>query len=130
MTTTMLTLGAAARLAQVGKSTLSRAIKSGRMSATRTETGGYQVEVSELARLYGPLPGAEAAHATVAAPVAPVQDAIPDATVDRLVALLREHLDDMRRQRDAWQSQAERLSLAPPSRPSWWRRWRSSPTRR
>jgi len=42
---TMLTLGAAARLAGVSKSTLARAIKAGRMSAaSRRENGSYELD--------------------------------------------------------------------------------------
>ena len=48
----MLTLGQAARIAGVGKTTLTRAIKSGRMSATKREDGVYQIDPAELSRVY------------------------------------------------------------------------------
>ena len=48
----MLTLGQAARLAGVGKTTLTRAIKAGRLSATRRDDGSYEIDPAELSRVY------------------------------------------------------------------------------
>jgi excisionase family DNA binding protein len=63
----MVTLGEAARLTGLGKTTLARAIKSGRLSAARTDLGSYQIDPSELARIYPFSAPTEAAGATVAA---------------------------------------------------------------
>jgi excisionase family DNA binding protein len=48
----MLSLGQAARLVRTSKTTLKRAIKDGRLSATRRDDGGYQIDPVELARVY------------------------------------------------------------------------------
>jgi hypothetical protein len=49
----MLTLGAAARLAGVSKSTLARAIKAGRMSAaSRRDDGSYELDPAEVTRCF------------------------------------------------------------------------------
>ena len=48
----MVSLGQAARLAGVGKTTMTRAIKAGKLSANRLEDGSYQIDVSELSRAY------------------------------------------------------------------------------
>ena len=48
----LLTLGQAAKLAGKGKTTLTRAIQAGRLSATRREDGSYQIDPSELCRVY------------------------------------------------------------------------------
>lgn len=49
----MLSLGQAAKLAGVGKTTISRAIQAGRLSAAgRTPDGGYQIDPAELSRVY------------------------------------------------------------------------------
>jgi excisionase family DNA binding protein len=53
----MLTLGQAARLTKLGKTTLARAIKAGRLSATRNDSGTYQIDPAELSRVY-PFPAA------------------------------------------------------------------------
>jgi excisionase family DNA binding protein len=64
---TMLTLGKAAKLAGVGKSTLARAIAAGRLSATKTEAGTYEIDTAELARVYPLVAHGDAAGATGAA---------------------------------------------------------------
>ncbi len=144
----MLTLGEAARLTGLGKTTLARAIKAGRLSAARTELGSYQIDPAELARVY-PFPAPAPApmgstDATVAATGTRAHHATPNAMGEAPGAtaalhaqiagllevgeLLRRQLDDVRDDRDRWRSQAERLVLAAPmttpapvSRP-WWRR--------
>lgn len=50
------TLSAAAKAAGLGKSTLHRAIKSGRLSARRLEDGTYRIDPAELARAFPPEP--------------------------------------------------------------------------
>ena len=48
----MLTLGQAARLTGTSKTTLTHAIKAGRLSATRRDNGVYAIDPAELARVY------------------------------------------------------------------------------
>ena len=48
----LLTLGQAAKLAGKGKTTLTRAIQAGRLSATRLEDGSYRIDPAELCRVY------------------------------------------------------------------------------
>lgn len=132
---TSFSLGQAARAAGVGKTTLARAIRSGRLSATRQEGGGYVIDAAELARVY-PL----VIPATVTATPDSVHRATPAATpatvaVDGQVAALREMLaradqyaNELRADRDAWRAQAEaaqRLITDQRPRPSWWRRMTS-----
>ena len=45
-------LGQAARAAGRSKTTIHRAIKSGRLSAAKTERGGYEIDPAELSRAY------------------------------------------------------------------------------
>ena len=46
------TLGAAAKASGRSKATISKAIKSGRLSALKDETGVYRIELAELNRVY------------------------------------------------------------------------------
>src|SRR5512144_964496 len=46
------TLGQAARAANVSKTTIQRAIKSGRLSASRQENGSYVIDPAELHRAF------------------------------------------------------------------------------
>src|SRR6185436_10275534 len=126
-TTTALSLGQAARLTGLGKTTLARAIHAGRLSATRTETGGYSIEPCELARVF-PIQGTAVAtvdHRSVTGQT--VQSATTPLTgkaTDELVAALRETVailksenTDLRQERDRFREerdQALRRDLPPP----------------
>ena len=138
------TLGQAARLTGLGKTTITRAIKAGKLSATRREDGSYEIDPSELSRVYSVR--AEAPETvTQSGPV--VHQATPAATpretpetpdvTARLAALeaevrgLKDLLVEVRQSRDEWKDQASRLVLAlpppdqskpEPPRQSWWRR--------
>ena len=52
MTTVAYTLGQAAKAANVSKTTIQRAIKSGRLSATRRDDGSYDIDPAELRRAF------------------------------------------------------------------------------
>jgi excisionase family DNA binding protein len=140
---TALRLPDAARRVGLHRSSLFRAIRSGRLSATRTEGGDFLIDASELFRVYPPKnkgpqgthPDASDASGCVE-PRAPAHETTINELRLRLTALEAElcaqrelvsRLDqdkaDLMRQRDGWQGQAERLALAPPSKRSWWS-WR------
>lgn len=131
-----LSLGQAATAVGVSKSTLSRAIKTGRLSATRNPDGGYSINPAELERVYTFIdPSADATtsggrvaqHATQAPPAQ--STLVLEVEIQGLRAhldLLRDQLDDVRKQRDGWQRQAEATQLlitgtAQHRRRSWWR---------
>ena len=132
-----LTLGEAAKETGLAKSAISRAIKSGRLSAVKQENGSFAIDPAELFRVYP-------------------RNSCPEQKTERLathddteaqrreVALLRELLeevrgerDNIRADRDRWQQQAERITLLlthqqqqPPAetaRPGFWRRLFGSP---
>ena len=115
---TMLSLGEASRLSGRGKTTLARAIRRGALSATRTETGSYQIDPAELSRAF-PFPAPQSGtDATGAATCTVAHHATPDVTTDILVATLRQTIEDLRQDRDAWREaaqQAQRLLAATPA---------------
>ena len=98
-------LQSAATACGVNRSTILRAIKSGRISATKDELGAWVLEPVEVHRVY-PLVAVAGANA-----VAVPNRALPDAATDALVAELRDQLGEMRAQRDAWQGISERIAL-------------------
>ena len=49
------TLGTAAQATGKGKTTIHTAIKTGKLSATRNENGSYEIDASELFRVYDPI---------------------------------------------------------------------------
>ena len=101
-------LAEAAQATAVNRSTILRAIKSGKISGQRDSSGAWTVEPVELHRVFPPASAAQAA----------TPKALPqDAQTDALVAELRAQLAEMRAQRDAWQGIAERLALGAPKQP-------------
>ena len=127
-----LSLREAAEACGVSKSTILRAIKSGKMSSPRTDDGGYAIDPAELHRVY-PARNASAPERTGsmgqdAPPPAPGATAVLDAEITSLREMLRRadrEADDLRSDRDAWRSQAEnaqRLLTDQTSRRSWWKR--------
>ncbi len=110
----MLTMGEAAKEAGISKATLSRAIKNGRVSATRNDKGGYDIDPAELFRVYPRNTATGSANGSMK------QDATPASTPNETpalraeieglkaqLALMKSHADDLKDQRDGWQKQAE-----------------------
>jgi hypothetical protein len=124
------TLAAAAMAAGVNKTTILRAIKSGKVSGSKDEHGQWHVEPAELHRVYPPV--ASRADGSDAVQRDASLDAVAAAEL-RIKATLAEcrlsdfkaALDDMRSQRDAWQLQAERLALTDQRAHRPWWRWRA-----
>lgn len=114
-----LSLSQSAKLTGKSKSTINRAIKTGKLSATRHEDGTYSIDPAELARAFDvePLEGAKR------------RDADLDGTrlLERITALEamlnreREISADLKEDRDRWRQQA--TALLTDQRPvprSWW----------
>lgn len=111
----MITLSEAAEAAGVSRSTMLRAIKKGKISAVRNETGGFEIDLSELCRVW---PDASL-NTSMTQGDAPkkIDDAADEATILLLRAQLeaeRQLTDELRSDRDAWREQAQRLALPKP----------------
>ena len=130
-----LSLREAAEACGVSKSTILRAIKSGRMSAPRTDDGGYAIDPAELHRVYPPrnasAPERTGSVGQDAPPAATGATAVLNAEIVALREMLRRadrEADDLRADRDAWRSQAENASITmrmltdQRERTSWWKR--------
>ncbi len=134
------TLATAATAVGLNKTTVLRAIKSGKISAQMDEHEHWRIEPAELHRVYPPI--ASDADSNAAAQREAAFEAVAAAELQFKVALaeqrlseLKADLEDMRNQRNAWQAQAERLTLtdqraqqAPLQQRSrwWWRRRRAA----
>src|SRR4030095_15670741 len=108
----MLSLSEAARGSGQSKSIIWRAVNSGRLSATRTYTGDYQIDPAELHRVFSLGTEGRATIVSVkpdATDMIRAETALMQAQIDRLFQvgeLIRNELDN---DRDAWRSQADRL---------------------
>ena len=104
------TLMTAAQACGMNRSTVLRAIKSGKISAVKDEvTGAWVIEPAEMHRLYPPAAAPEASP--VSSPVAMPGHAQGDFT-DALVTELRAVIADLRQERDKWQTAHEREQAA------------------
>ena len=121
-------LGQAAKAAGRSKTTVHRAIAGGRLSASRTESGGWSIDPAELARVFS-------ANGTGDVPVERIGTAEPPAEElaqvradrDRFRAIAEERdetIRDLRARLDAEAEERRKLTaiLTGPRRP-WWRRW-------
>lgn len=125
-TMTELSLSQAAKLTSKSKSTINRAIKTGKLSATRHEDGSYSIDPAELSRAFDMEPPGDAKRS----------GAEPDGTrllerIEALEAMLnreREISADLKEDRDRWRQQAtafltDQRSTAPTGVRWWpWRR--------
>jgi hypothetical protein len=118
----VLSLDQAARLTELGKITITRAIKCSWLSARRKEDGSYEIDSVE--------PGASARrlHALVPWRATRLAKVRADEELRHQLALAEERLadlkaafEDLRAQRDAWQTMAQaRIRPAPSSSTAWW----------
>jgi hypothetical protein len=112
----MLNLREAAEMAGTTKSSIWRAIKSGRLSCTRDEDGGVQIDPAEIARVYPPRPPKpERLGSAEAAQTGTDELRLRYAALEAEVRLLREMADSLKAERDRWAAQAERLALSGPA---------------
>lgn len=92
---------------QVGKTkqTIIKAIRSGRISAEKNQTGEWRIEPVELFRLWPPV--------NQLAGNTPIQVHGSSPPVDgEVVALLKAQIADIQDERDHWRSMAEKLLLS------------------
>jgi hypothetical protein len=115
----------AAAACGVNKSTILRAIKSGKISATKDENGQWHIQPIELHRMYPPR---TEAHTSECNGTHPDAAAVLQGQLDGLrqvTDLLRAQLEDVREDRDRWRNQAEAIARQLPDqrpRKGWWRR--------
>lgn len=111
------TAGQAAKATGVATATITRALKSGKISGRKDNNGAWIIDPSELHRVFPPVSLKERENSFMK------QNATPNAiderpsesnALQREIQVLRETLADVREDRDKWRDMAERLSIAPP----------------
>lgn len=105
---------------RVGKSppTISRAIKSGKLSATKLDGGGYEIDEAELYRVWPRVAPKDNVKDNMLNHETPNESGVLqvklEAKDDKIADLLGQ-IEDLKTQRDKWQGQAERLLLERPT---------------
>lgn len=120
------TIGDAAKATGKTKSTISKAIKNGRISALRKETGEYDIDPAELHRVYPPV-SSEQDNASLTGEREETEKIIRIKelegqleTVRKESSMLRDQLHDLKQDRDHWRQQA--TALLTDQRPRFWSR--------
>lgn len=123
-----LSLSAAAKEVDRSKSTLSRAIKNGRLSATLREDGSYEIDPAELYRVF-PLPSSQPVASNTTQP-----DSNPTGTLRMQLEMMERErnrereqmqatIDDLRARLDRAESRSAGLLPSLPVRQRKWRLW-------
>lgn len=138
---TTLSLREAAELAGTSKSTIFRAIKAGRLSAARTDDGGFAIDPAELFRVYTPKSpsvaperskehsaGQDATSSETSGTASETAEiAAKMAAMEAELRAMKEMLAEVKQSRDDWREQVTRMTVLlpkPESAParSWWKR--------
>ena len=102
-----LSLSQAAKLTGKSKSTINRAIKTGKLSATRHEDGSYSIDPTELARVFDVEPPDGAKRRSEEPDETRLLERI--AALEAMLSREREISDDLKEDRDRWRQQATAL---------------------
>ena len=105
-----MSLGQAAKEVGVSKATISKALKTGRLSYVSKSTAGFQIDPAELFRVFTPKPMVTVDSERSQTPVGTGKSQADAFEIQ----LLRERVEDLQRDRDAWREQAQRLMLTGP----------------
>lgn len=118
------TLGQAARAADVSKTTIQRAIKSGRLSASRQEDGSYVIDPAELHRVFPSDGHADSEMASLVTPSGTGELRVEIEMLRERLAEKDDVIGDLRRRLDAEAEERRRLTALltdqRPARRRWW----------
>ena len=103
-TGTYISLGEAAKLAGVSKATISKALKSGKISYYEKTKAGYKIDPAEVTRVYPPkrLVNVETERSET-----PNETSVLQARVDALEQMLQREKENA----DEWRKQAQNLAI-------------------
>ena len=115
------TLGEAAKAVGKSKGTISKAIKSGKISAVKQENGSFRIEAAELHRVYPPVSVTVENERLETPKETPRNTQNSNELIELRVKLeaAEKRISDLETDKDAWREQARVLALAPPQKKSW-----------
>ena len=111
------TAGTAAKTVGKTKSTITKAIASGKLSAIKNDNGAWEIDASELYRVYPPTPleTVEIKQNDTLKEMGENSKEIE--ALERLLKAAEEQIYDLKADRDEWRKQANQLLLTDTSTP-------------
>jgi hypothetical protein len=118
------TLGEAAKAVGKSKGTISKAIKGGKISATKQEDGSYSIEAVELHRVYPPTPSETVTGERYDTPKETPVNAKETIELRVKLEAALQRVADLEEDREHWRQQANRLLTQQGDRPKggFWKR--------
>ena len=107
------TLGEAAKAVGKSKATLSKALKSGKLSGKKNDDGSYTIEAAELHRVYPPVPPKTVHSEQSETPNEPGVNYSELIELRVKLQAAQERIADLQEDRDHWRQQANRLLSSP-----------------
>jgi hypothetical protein len=111
------TAGTAAKAVGKTKSTITKAIASGKLSAIKNDNGAWEIDASELYRVYPPTPLETVKIEQNATLKETDGNSKEIEALERLLKAAEEQIDDLKADRDEWRKQANQLLLTNTSTP-------------
>ena len=105
------TAGTAAKAVGRTKSTITKAIASGKLSAIKNGSGAWEIDVSELHRVYPPHPTATVEIERYDTLVETGRNSKEIEGLERLLKAAEDQLLDVKADRDEWRKQANQLLI-------------------
>lgn len=107
------TLGQAAIAVGKSKATISKAIKSGKITAAKQDNGSYKIEPSELHRVYPATAQLTVEGERLETPSETVVNGSEIIELRVKLNAAQERIEDLKEDRDQWRQQANRLLASP-----------------
>ena len=111
------TAGTAAKAVGKTKSTITKAIASGKLSAIKNDNGAWEIDASELYRVYPPTPLETVEIEQNDTLKEMVGNSKEIEALERLLKAAEEQIYDLKTDRDEWRKQANQLLLTNTSTP-------------
>jgi hypothetical protein len=105
------TAGTAAKAVGKTKSTITKAIASGKLSAIKNDSGAWEIDVAELHRVYPPSPTETGEIERKDTPIRNTGNSKEIEALERLLKAAETQLEDVKADRDEWRKQANQLLL-------------------
>jgi|TARA_B100000768_G_scaffold176893_1_gene190345 hypothetical protein len=105
------TAGTAAKAVGKTKSTITKAIASGKLSAIKNDNGAWEIDVAELHRVYPPSPTETVEIEQYDTPKRNTENSREIEALERLLKAAETQLEDVKADRDEWRKQANQLLL-------------------